>query len=847
MTEHYHLEQILLEQIQEKLQPSLAAVTDGKGNVLVQESATETELKVQEELLHGVLANLSHEAGRTQKGSALAFAITDTTRKVARILYIEVEDPRRLKKRDLATLEDLGQQFRKRYWGEDADRREDDEAAGDLNKAIKAARFTLETLVNLLNPQRGVIFVEFPVKGFFAHATVSHHLLDHLWAQEGPSYFAELPDDAPSMPDLEETGILSAAGSPLKDGDGKVKGLIYLDSLRDGTHFEEQQMTVLEKFSKTLSRELQPLFRNSRPEVEEEEEDEEVTTPSFSLPGVAKKQQEEEERRKGLFASLSELSTDSTIVVALDDAKSLGDAVKQMELESRKKDLTELNFPPLEPDWEIALDEDEDVLVEEPPVHDSVEPEPLSQAEEQEQPGLFSEPEPEPEQVSIESWGVESRADIDWLESGSNDWLSPDVELPRDDESGSEEGSLPTISRYQGGESFGESVDLDLDIFEPMPDMPDPSQETEPSGESDRPEEAVPAPEPGLEPELETIPASLDEDFFSGIGDSEVELEPEPAPQPQWDSGPKTEPEAEEREAREPEARPKESEPAPEPEPIPANRTETETETEPVQVPETQWEPKPEPHEEPGPHLRPVPPRTSQPELTPEPELEPVEEGASAAQLFPEPDPVDAKPPQEDILARLLSKTPEELLAEAEEMEEEVPETPPFLDTWEETGEPIAKSKPAPTRVAPAHELEEVVPIEPREVEEEKVSWFGRLKRALWPFGRREIKGPTIDGLIVVYGAVYLDGKPPDESPLEICLVFRERGMKVLLSVSVRGDSARYEYCGAYSRTAPEELTIVITKKGYFPVKLSRVRLKDQGDDVLEAEIQGVTLLRDQG
>jgi hypothetical protein len=166
----------------------------------------------------------------------------------------------------------------------------------------------------------------------------------------------------------------------------------------------------------------------------------------------------------------------------------------------------------------------------------------------------------------------------------------------------------------------------------------------------------------------------------------------------------------------------------------------------------------------------------------------------------------------DDILRSLLEPEPEP---------EPEPDYSDSTDEWEEETRSTKQQKPSSLSGKPSS----------------KPSVAKRIWRFIWPFGAKDDQYLTA---VSISGEVFLDGNVQNEEPIEVILFFPQQDMRVVLRL--RGEETEYFFSGNFAGSEPPQVSLRVQKKGYFPAKIPRIRLRES-ENGLEAELNPIELL----
>ena len=342
----------------------------------------------------------------------------------------------------------------------------------------------------------------------------------------------------------------------------------------------------------------------------------------------------------------------------------------------------------------------------------------------------------------------------------------------------------------------------DFEADDPLADFP----EIEPSIESEPSIELEPAPE--LEPASESQPSLEIEPSLEVEAEQDFLPEPGPVPVLQTDSIPE-----------------------------PAFPTEFEPE------PEVNLDPVEEAHPEPQPAIE-VTEADSAESLFASPEVpQSVEEISSKlGKLKEEPSQPDIlqnllksesplqkkKPlPDDDILKSLLKPNPPRTQTQQSE-----PEKAPAADIDPDDEEPY--DFPSEETVSRAPQSGSTDPTR----KASKPSFIKRAWKFFWPFGGDENNYLTP---VTISGEVFIEGEDANSTdPVEVILFFPSQNMRVVLQL--KDQETQYFYSGNFAGNEPPLVSVRVQKKGYFPAKISRVKLL-ASEDGFKAELNPIELL----
>ena len=760
MTPITELERSLLNRIVQTITPDAAAIVDGAGRrVVVSEGLEDDEPK------WSALARVVETGGAISETnlarSILAVPFKRGAEEIEGIMYVEVLAPRRLKHRDLAILQELRRRAEKRLLPRRRGRRNLQRKR--LLEAKRSAISTLNIITRVLKPERAVVLVKIddePVvlssQGLvnddsLEDTDISKELLEHLWEQGEPVYFADAQQelDPAEFPEIAEYRIKSVAAVPLLDHNGDCQGLVYLDSRNVPKRFLAPQLSILSRFTDSLRQELMWLLDEeesmgggaSAVSVPEEVADHSDSIPPFARRGDAMASSEEEmaaEDSDDDVITVEESKEAGVQELGLDPGSeaTLEDEIPAVSLLDELDELDELRREPSESTIEVAPERAallrklaKDALSDDDaddPLVSLIEPD----LEEEDQEAL---PERFEFSNSFEQM-IEAQLQERVVDSPESDEVADEAEMEEPEpveakaESESKEG---TDGRGPEFEEFDYPNDQPLSF--PEPEEEEIVEEVEPEGAIELEPEEV---EVVVEPEkieklsdfqlqalslLEAVEAEdarvvepgrekaieLESESDS-VGDEEWDYMPPPTTEPEVFSPVDAEDDFDEEqegedllsflehEALEPSMPVLEEEPEPDQEPEPEVEEAPEVELEPEQAVEFEEELEPEVALEPEPEEEPEPVL----ELEPEPEMEPEPEVEEAPEVELEPE--QAFEFEEEL-------EPEVAL---EPEPEEEPEPEPVLEL-----EPEPEMEPEPeVEEAPEVELE---PEQAFEFEEE--------------------------------------------------------------------------------------------------------------------------------
>ena len=758
MTPITELERSLLNRIVQTITPDAAAIVDGAGRrVVVSEGLEDDEPK------WSALARVVETGGAISETnlarSILAVPFKRGAEEIEGIMYVEVLAPRRLKHRDLAILQELRRRAEKRLLPRRRGRRNLQRKR--LLEAKRSAISTLNIITRVLKPERAVVLVKIddePVvlssQGLvnddsLEDTDISKELLEHLWEQGEPVYFADAQQelDPAEFPEIAEYRIKSVAAVPLLDHNGDCQGLVYLDSRNVPKRFLAPQLSILSRFTDSLRQELMWLLDEeesmgggaSAVSVPEEVADHSDSIPPFARRGDAMASSEEEmaaEDSDDDVITVEESKEAGVQELGLDPGSeaTLEDEIPAVSLLDELDELDELRREPSESTIEVAPERAallrklaKDALSDDDaddPLVSLIEPD----LEEEDQEAL---PERFEFSNSFEQM-IEAQLQERVVDSPESDEVADEAEMEEPEpveakaESESKEG---TDGRGPEFEEFDYPNDQPLSF--PEPEEEEIVEEVEPEGAIELEPEEV---EVVVEPEkieklsdfqlqalslLEAVEAEdarvvepgrekaieLESESDS-VGDEEWDYMPPPTTEPEVFSPVDAEDDFDEEqegedllsflehEALEPSMPVLEEEPEPDQEPEPEVEEAPEVELEPEQAVEFEEELEPEVALEPEPEEEPEPEPVL--ELEPEPEMEPEPEVEEAPEVELEP----------------------EQAFEFEEEPEPEPEPEPAFES-EEHDPPPPFAKTIEVVEFPLPELPEEAPEETREIEPE--------------------------------------------------------------------------------------------------------------------------------
>lgn len=875
MSHTYKVERTFLERMVEALQPDFAAIVCGPADTVVFAAYSEDKnKKPNPDIVEKVLESARPAGEMTLEGTTLAVPYFDGSKAVAGILYIEVYPPRRLKRADLATMQDLQQKIESehRY----SIRKQTLEAKEEA--ARKVALGHVDIILKVLNPPRASVFAvvdgklkaiasqESSGKRFPAVESLNPLLIQALMRSGKSDHLADaLCTEAAKHLGLPEPAgeSRSVACCPLRDSNQEVKGLVFLDSITETHLFNGSELPILERLARSLESELSWVLDGDTGLAVDENE---LDSPSFQemygggllslfagdtidarelysaleLAGLEKEPenpesspavQEEEPDLSGastLFPEQTELN-ESTLPAATQRSAEGSSFSPEDDDEPYEPALFDPDeFDPEESDADYPGPEEPDevsaeVEVREHPVLPTID----SQEEvEDSLEDLYSlNPEPlfSTEHLSIASTSTNwSEEKADWPEAESETWSEP-------------------LATQEPGAQFEPLAGAESDAdFEPLATGESETDfEILQAAESQAAFEPLSVTEP--ETDFKSLAAEEPEVDFEPLATTESETDIEPLERAAVETFDATRAEVgfEPLVAMEPES---------DFEPLAA--TEPESDFDPFAT--RQMEPELEP------------PATTEPEPTAELELT-----DSAEALFHDTDDsehllepiVDAPPPA------AAYQNPE---AEAQDLDREPPDSNERFEEWEESlaqlevdeqsgeflsfeeAEDIEYSEEIhhyddtdPYQDHPLSvdhdDLPEVAPssAEPvaKESSQSKPSFIKRAWKSLWKFGSDE---GTYLTPVTITGEVFVDGKIDNDEPIEVILFFPEQDMRVILQLT--GEDTEYFFSGNFSGREPPRVSLRVQKTGYFPAKLPRIRLHETESGFM-AELNPIELL----
>ena len=120
---------------------------------------------------------------------------------------------------------------------------------------------------------------------------------------------------------------------------------------------------------------------------------------------------------------------------------------------------------------------------------------------------------------------------------------------------------------------------------------------------------------------------------------------------------------------------------------------------------------------------------------------------------------------------------------------------------------------------------------------EKKPSFVKRAWRFFWPFGKKD--GGYLTP-VTICGEILLDGNVSNDAPIEVVLFFADQNMRVTLQLL--DEETEYFFSGNFGGEEPPRVSLRVQKKGYFPTKISRIKLH-HSEDGFHAELNPIELL----
>lgn len=892
-------EQALLKRMVQALQPDFAAVVCGPGDSIVfaadpgQRSRNPNPSVVGKVLESGEPASES-----TPEKGTLAVPYLDSNNSVQGVMYIEVNPPRRLKNIDLAILQRLREKVEQRHKGK-SDTPKDGQT---VESAQKAASATLDIVLRVLKPPRASIFAwvegqlkplaaqEMGGESFAPAISIEPALIESLLRQ-GRSTFLT---DAQSDVEWESLGLTSPPGQSrsaaccmLRDEAKRPRGLVFLDCVENPGLFDGSELLILERLAGSLEKEISWLL-NNHDDIDDvsaaitSDDSQEVATPEPEADSEPEPESEPETKRDSEPESEPSQPQPSAPVISPgpspdedyfdypdEDLENLLDVVGEFfsktDDQKQSQEAQPIDFPgfprdlPYKPGpgeslsfTDIALSDPQSLFPGEPDGSETFsdtgdsdvvtlerenEPEP--------EPESAPEPEPEPEEHSELQY-------VDPVQETTEDILPPvDIDpemLERDRKKLAQtttdstievslEAAMALRQAMQSGDDPPES-----DISLPGDPAPTPDELVASLTVADlEPDDSLTftaddSAEAAEDPSDESQPTFLpDEPVLASIEDLPFVADEEISSIDQLDFEPDDPLANIGQEMKEP-VQPVEGDSEAEADP-PAD-SQKEEEAEPISQAES--EPSEEPADEP--QDTPIEVTDSAEALFESPEVpQTISELSSKLDELkdaePEPDVLNnllesksplkekKKLPDDDILRSLLA-TPDE----SEDQNKADSETADTVASESDNGEsPPLPSIEQPSPIASSSNRTESQP---------KHSFLKRAWKFFWPFGANDgtyLTPVTISGEVLVDSA-----GAQNDKPIEVILFFPASRMKVVLQLE--GRETHYFFSGNFTGQDPPEVSIRVQKDGYFPAKISRIKLFES-EDGFKAELNPIELL----
>ena len=841
MKNRVEFERALLDRLVKSLRPDFAAVVCGPEESVVFSLESGADRKPNPRIVERVLESKKPVSEATERRGSLAVPYLDESDNVEGVMYIEVDAPRRLKKIDLAILERLREQIEARLKAPQRKGSSRESEAG----AQKVTEATLDIILRVIKPPRAVVvaMVEGKLKAldarvpggekFSAKRSLDFGLLKSLMERGEPTHLADAlaPETLEFLSLSEVRGeSRSVACTPLRNEKNEVRGLVFLDSPSEVGLFDGTELAILERLARSLESELAWVLNEDGEFLHEPAEDPE-----------------------GEYRS-----------------KFGGDTI----------DATEL-YPIAQL---LALSEDysETKVVPEP----AVEPESLSIELEREEESDWTDFEsdwPEFETANNESATERESDSMEVVTLEREMETTEDVVqavLP-DEESEeptflTEEGPLGREALLPRDESSGE-LDAPGVLFEGLP--PEEGERRDPLLEEELSEEDE-SPTALFENELSELDEAPSAHEVDGLPEEEVPIalledelqQEEEVPSALLEDGL---PEEEEASSGFPLDDSSEDDEAPDvlfeneffeegeaPEPLWASESSEEDQD---QAALLEVESSEEDDEQDALYEEEFSEGDqSEDEDTGLPALEELFTLSDEPSFFleqPAPDPPREFRPDQ---VRPLSTDSAEALFEAAEVPLDVDDMSAkieeakasFASEPEVLSELMTSAKrPAPKKALSDDDILHSLLKEDEDPEledspgrgkpeakrrgtgEKKPSFVKRAWRFFWPFGKKD--GGYLTP-VTICGEILLDGNVTNDSPIEVVLFFPDHNMRVTLQLL--DEETEYFFSGNFGGEEPPRVSLRAQKKGYFPTKISRIKLH-HSEDGFHAELNPIELL----
>ena len=180
--------------------------------------------------------------------------------------------------------------------------------------------------------------------------------------------------------------------------------------------------------------------------------------------------------------------------------------------------------------------------------------------------------------------------------------------------------------------------------------------------------------------------------------------------------------------------------------------------------------------------------------------------------------------PDDDILKSLLKPDPPQAPSKPDESSTAAPELEEE-DSYDFPSEETVARAPQTGSTDPGRK-------------KSKPSFIKRAWKFFWPFQGDDTTYLTP---VTISGEVFVEGEDLNShDPVEVILFFPSQNMRVVLQL--KDQETQYFYSGNFAGDEPPLVSVRVQKKGYFPAKISRVKLF-ASEDGFKAELNPIELL----
>ncbi|MGE0492059.1 MAG: GAF domain-containing protein [Vulcanimicrobiota bacterium] len=214
--------------------------------------------------------------------SIMCVPLLDWGQGVEALFYAQSASGRFFQQREMDWLDALASKAREKLWGPEPPEPAEGDTPG--RSLTDAAQEVLDTVVEVLSPERAAIFFQeppneelavlashqLPRENFLTEAPVSFALLESLWEKGEPVNIVDAQQhELADLEGIKEHGIRSVAACPLFDQENKVRGLLYLDSCQEAGLFRSRELNLLRQLGEKLANEWPAALAVHKPSEED--------------------------------------------------------------------------------------------------------------------------------------------------------------------------------------------------------------------------------------------------------------------------------------------------------------------------------------------------------------------------------------------------------------------------------------------------------------------------------------------------------------------------------------------------------------------------------------------------